>query len=244
MKKGNITSLLKDWDRNLNPSFEDTSVLKKQILDGINKPHSIPLDRSQYFYIRKKSFYFAIAAAFFLIASAVIFRILTMPLSPANGFDLKTALISKEDLDETKKISAEVGRLFNNKVQWIVRTGDKMEIKPSENPETYIAQSKILVRETVMRKNRDGWQKVFVADIITNPGEQVVFGDGNAKGYLWTHQAGSGVFAMEGRMNLKINGENISLNYSGGQEEYSSMVLKNIKNSDTEYIVYQTVNRI
>jgi hypothetical protein len=154
------------------------------------------------------------------------------------------ALLTTDDMSDIKRISDEVCRLFNDKILWIIKSGDKMEIKPADISDTSVSSSKILVRQTVFRKTGNGWEKVYIADIITNTGQQVVFKNDKSDGYLWTHQAGDNIIALEGQMKLRVNGETINLNYSGGQPEQTPVMLKDIKNSNSEYIVYQTVNRI
>jgi hypothetical protein len=157
---------------------------------------------------------------------------------------LQLGMISSDDMSDVKKISDEVCKLFNDRVEWITRVGNKMEIKPADSPVAPVSKPGILVRHTVFRKTDRGWEKVHVADIITSPDQQVVFKDDRNDGYLWTHQAGDNVIALEGQMTLKVEGEKIDLDYSGGQATGTPVMLKNIRNSNSEYVVFQTVNRI
>ncbi len=244
MKNNDLNNILKDWDRSLKPEFKDTFSLKKNIMSRIIADNNSMPSSQIYFFIRKKYVYnLAAAAAIFLIVGGVL-------LHNFNSRKLLTdtperlALLSNDDMADIKKISGEVCRLFNDKVQWIIKSGDRMEIKPADITDTSPTSSKILVRQTVFRKMDKGWEKVYVADIITSPDQQVVFKDDKNDGYLWTHQVGDDIIALEGQMKLKVNGETINLNYSGGQPEQTPVMLKSIKNSNSEYIVYQTVNRI
>ncbi|GEM_PF-2727923 len=246
MNKNQLDNILKDWDKNLKPEFQDASALKKKILSDIRTGRKTISPENDYFFIRKTLVYnLAAAAAVFIIAIGVF--ILNFK-SSKSGHGAMTpamlALISKEEMSDVKKIANEVCSLFNDKVDWIIRSGDKMEIKPSESPNGSSSKSRILVRQTVFRKTAKGWEKVHIADIITTTDQQVVFKDDSKDGYLWTHQAGDNVIALEGQMDIKVDGETINLDYSCGQDTETPVMLKTIKNSNSEYIVYQTVNRI
>ncbi|MFZ2656001.1 MAG: hypothetical protein WAX69_13810 [Victivallales bacterium] len=244
MKNNNLDNILKDWDKNLNPGFKDPAELKRSIMSQIKVERRISPDSNVYFFVKKKYVYnLAAAAALFLVIGGVLL-LNFKTAKPGQSTPDYLALISTDDMSDIKKISGEVSKLFNDRVQWIIKSGDKMEIKPSEITDTAVTSSKILVRQTVFRKTDKGWEKVYVADIITSPDQQVVFKDDKNDGYLWTHQAGDNIIALEGQMKIKVNGETINLNYSGGQPERTPVILKSIKNSNSEYIVYQTVDRI
>ncbi|HBC86683.1 MAG TPA: hypothetical protein DCZ94_07005 [Lentisphaeria bacterium] len=244
MRNNNLNNILKDWDRNLKSDFKEPSELKRSILSQIKAGHRISPDSNIYFFVKKKYIYNLAAAATVFIIAIGVFILNSRTSKPGPSTPDQLAVISNDEMSDMKKISGEVCRLFNDKVQWIIKSGGRMEIKPSDITDTSSSSSKILVRQTVFRKTDKGWDKVYIADIITNPEQQVVFKDDKNNGYLWTHQAGDNVIALEGQMNLKVNGEIINLNYSGGQPEKTPVILKNIKNSNSEYIVYQTVNRI
>jgi hypothetical protein len=244
MSKDNLANILKDWDKNLKPGFKDSSAFKDNIMSQIRAGHKNSPDSNEYFFVKKIYVYkLAAAAAIFLIISGVwLYNLKPGKLHPETPASL--AIISKDDIADVKKISREVCRLFNDRIRWIIKSGDNMEIKPSDIFDTSLTGSKILVRQTVFRKTVNGWEKVYIADIITSPEQQVVFNDSKTDGYIWTHQAGDSVIALEGQMKIRINGEIINLNYSGGQADRTSVLLKEIKNSNSEYLVYQTVNRI
>ena len=244
MSKDKLGYILKDWDRNLKLGFKDSSTVKTSILSQIKTVNNKFTNSSEYFFVKKIYVYNLVAAAaVFLVIGGVLLHDLKsrkyLPDTPAN-----LVLISNDDISDIKRISREVCRLFNDRIQWIIKSGDKMEIKPADISDTSVFSPKILVRQTVFRKTNSGWEKVYIADIITSPNQQVVFKDDKNDGYLWTYQAGDSVIALEGQMKLRVNGEIINLNYSGGQPEQTPVMLKNIKNSNSEYIVYQTVNRI
>ncbi|HCE44986.1 MAG TPA: hypothetical protein DET40_15710 [Lentisphaeria bacterium] len=244
MKNNNLNNILKDWDKNLKPRFKDASSLKNNVMSQIRAGSNFIPSSNIYFFVKKIYVYnLAAAAALFLVICGVL--LLNLKTSkPGQATPDQLALVSTGDMSDIKKISGEVSKLFNDKVQWIIKSGDKMEIKPSEMTDAAAASPKILVRQTVFRKTDKGWEKVYVADIITSPDQQVVFKNDKNDGYLWTHQAGDNIIALEGQMKIKVNGETINLNYSGGQPEQTPVMLKNIKNSNSEYIVYQTVDRI
>lgn len=244
MEKDKLKNILKEWDRNLNPSFKDSSAVKGNIMSQLRTGFKNPLDSNEYFFVKKLYVYnlLAAAAVFLVIGGVLLYNFKSKKILPKNPARL--AMLSNDDLSDIKKISREVCRLFNDRIQWIIKSGDKMEIKPTDVSDATSTSSKILVRQTVFRKTVNGWEKVYIADIITSSNQQVVFNDGKTDGYLWTHQAGDNVIALEGQMKLSVNGEIINLNYSGGQPEQTPVMLKNIKNSNSEYIVYQTVNRI
>ena len=244
MGKGKLEKILKEWDKNLNPSFKDVSVVKSNIMSQVSGGYKTSLNSNEYFLVKKIYVYnlAAAAAVFLLIGGVLLYNLKTRKLLPETPASL--ALISNDEISDIKKISREVCRLFNDRIQWIIKSGNKMEIKPADTADSSVLNSKILVRQTVFRKTNNGWEKVYIADIITSPDQQVVFKDDKTDGYLWTHQAGDNVIALEGQMKLRVNGEIINLNYSGGQPEQTPVMLKNIKNSNSEYIVYQTVNRI
>ncbi len=242
MNNDKLDNLLKKWDGSLSPAFEKPEALKKRIMDKLGNRRPIQFDADRYFYVRKSHFYLAAAAAIAIVAAAVAIKIaLTPSVSTAKEFVLEKNLLTDGDVEEAKKISAEVNKLFNNKVQCIVRSGNSMEITPAEDGGSATIQPKILIRQTVMRKSRDGWHKVFVADIITAPGERVMFNTENAEGSLWAFDTGSKVYAVDGAVSIKVNGENIKLSFCSGQEDRNSVVLKKIENTDSQYVVYQTI---
>lgn len=244
MDNEKLDDILKSWDSKLNPAFDDPALLKNKIICKIQNGSPANFAPENYFFIRKVHFYGFIAAETMLIIFIGLFFFFTQK-QPHNDNDVNDlAKLSVNDIKEAKIISSEVSRLFNDKISWICRFGDKMEIRPAEDLDTINNGAKILVRQSVFRKNKDGWQKVYVADIITNPGEQVVFSDDKAQGFIWTYRANSNVVATDTKINFKINGETISLDYSGGQEENMPSVVKRIKNQNSEYIVCQTVNSI
>lgn len=244
MKKNSLTKILKEWDTNLKPGFKDVSAVKSNIMSQLRTGYKNPINSNEYFFVKKIYVYnLVVAAAVFLVIGGVLLcNLKSKKLLPENPACM--ALISNDDISDIKRISREVCRLFNDRIQWIIKSGDKMEIKSADVYDATTTSSKILVRQTVFRKTDNGWEKVYIADIITSPNQQVVFKDGKTDGYLWTHQAGDNIIALEGQMKLRVNGELINLNYSGGQPEQIPVMLKNIKNSNSEYIVYQTVNRI
>ena len=244
MGKDKLENILKEWDRNLKPGFKDVSVVKGNIMSQLRAGYKNNLNSNEYFFVKKIYVYnlFAVAAVFLVVGGVLLYNLKSQKLLPETPACM--ALISNDDISDIKKISREVCRLFNDRIQWIFKSGDKMEIKSADVYDASTTSSKILVRQTVFRKTDNGWEKIYIADIITSPEQQVVFKDGKTDGYLWTHQAGDNIIALEGQMKLKVNGEVINLNYSGGQPEQTPVMLKNIKNLNSEYIVYQTVNRI
>ncbi|MFA6566627.1 MAG: hypothetical protein WCS96_00295 [Victivallales bacterium] len=244
MNNNNLDNILKAWDKNLKPSFKDPAELKSGVISRIKAGNRFFPDSNVYFFVKKKHVYsLATAAAVFLVIGGV-FLLNLRTNKPGLATPEQLALLTTDDMSDIKRISDEVCRLFNDKILWIIKSGDKMEIKPADISDTSVSSSKILVRQTVFRKTGNGWEKVYIADIITNTGQQVVFKNDKSDGYLWTHQAGDNIIALEGQMKLRVNGETINLNYSGGQPEQTPVMLKDIKNSNSEYIVYQTVNRI
>jgi hypothetical protein len=244
MKNNNLNNILKDWDGNLKPDFKEPSELKRSIMSRIKAGHRSSPDSNIYFLVKKKYVYNLAAAAALALVIAGVLLLNLKTNKPAQAAPDQLALLTSDDMTDIKKISGEVSKLFNDRVQWIIKSGNRMEIKPSEMTDAPAPSFKILVRQTVFRKSDKGWEKVYVADIITSPGRQVVFNDDWNDGYLWTHQAGDNVIALEGQMKLKVNGETINLNYSGGQPEQIPVMLKSIRNSNSEYVVYQTVDRI
>ena len=238
----NLNDILKSWDSKLNPAFEDPAQLKNKIICKIQNGKSANFAPENYFFIRKAYFYgFMAAEAMLIIFIGMFFAFSQKPIHNDDEIN-NLAKLSENDIKEAKIISSEVSKLFDDKISWICRFGDKMEIRPAEEQDSNCNGAKILVRQSVFRKNKDGWQKVYVADIITNPGEQVVFSDDKAQGFIWTYRASSNVVATDTQINFKINGETISLDYSGGQEENMPSIIKRIKNQNSEYIVCQTVN--
>ena len=174
MKNNDLNNILKDWDRNLKPQFKDAAEVKRNIISQLKPRPPLTLNTKEYFFIRKKYVYNLAAAASVCFIAAGIFILNLKASKPSTGI-AQLAMLSNDEISDVKKITGEVCKLFNDKVDWIIRSGDKMEIKPSEFSDNSNLKSKILVRQTVFRKTDKGWDKVYIADIITSPDQQVVF---------------------------------------------------------------------
>jgi hypothetical protein len=248
----NLKQQLKEWDANIATSESRKEEIKKKIIENLDKPLIYDDYNSvdPYFHIHKKVIYFAgIAASLcfaFLLGTRFNKSENAAPVSLSKNNLAHITTLSSNEIAKLKRIVSEIDYLFPEGVKSITQEncGD-IKINTEKKQGLDNIMEKILIRYIVLKRSsgEKKWKKVYVSNVVANPGEPIQL-EGDCSGSLWIYPADRNIYAMQSDLKIRANGEFISLKYIGGQHLRTSQIVKDIKNPDTEYKVYQILMRI
>lgn len=251
--KENIGREIKEWSEKIRFPEGSEEKLKSKIISSIaQNPGTFSLIVPEGYFLLSKALVFRIAAAVIIIAVLIPawshFRWHdkeTAGIPPATLAQEKELIpsVTRAEIAELKEVYRRIFETFDNRVKWVARRDGRTEIAVREISDTGNGE-KVVVRQSVLRMKDGRTETILVADIVATPGEQVAFSGPEGDSYFWIHDAGDGVFAIEGSSTLSLGGDKISMNYSCGQLADSTSVLKRIIAEDSEYMITQTITRI
>jgi len=247
-----LNQKLKEWDADIATSASRKEDIKNKIMENLDKQVNYMeiLSSDPYFHIHKKVIYFAGIAACLCFAFLLGTRFnknetaAPVPLSKNNFAHITT--LSNSEIAKLKRIVSEIDYLFPEGVKSITQEncGD-IKINTEKKQSLDNIMEKVLIRYIVLKRSsgEKKWKKVYVSNIVANPGEPIQL-EGDCSGSLWIYPADQNIYAMQSDLKIRANGEFISLKYIGGQHLRTSRVVKDIKNPDAEYKVFQSIIRI
>jgi hypothetical protein len=243
MKTDKLGQILKKWDSEttLNPENRKKSI--SRIMDEISKTgiKQEPLHH-KYFIIPKTLVFYSGIAAMLFISTLTYFYFAIPKKHP----EIQAIVsVSEKDISEIKKIYSEIKYLFPEGVSWISCENNQLSIKTNGSiSETANENNKILIRHIVLKKENGNWKKVLISDVVASLDDLIEFKNKQTQGYLWCHNAGNGVYAVDAKLKIETNGNTINIDYSGGQLAMTPLKIQTIKEDNSEYAVFQNIIKI
>ena len=156
--------------------------------------------------------------------------------------------LRKEQIKSKKLLLSEMKRLFNDRLAWVVESGDQLELSVDEsavNEQDVSSVEHFAVRLVVEHRNtsNDEWQVAWEVDVITRQEEFIHIPAGkvsNQELTIWTCRLSDGAIAVDSQLRmLGMNSalvESLELHLSE-----NPVVVTTAEKNKTEYRVFQSV---
>ncbi len=240
MKNEKLDETLKEWDKKTIRSNENCDKIKENILSEIK---AMKIDSKKaihksehHFIIHKKLVYLGSVAAIICFVFITLFNANTA-ISPESE-----TILSSQEIAELKAINNEMNILFPNGIDWINNTNNDINVEPAKLANSN--SSKIVIRHIVFKKNGNKWDKITTSDIITSTNKEIALDDKKLKGYIWTCQADTNIYAIESQLSIQLENTILKINSSIGLKSEEPQSIKIINQNNSEYKVYQTIVQI
>ena len=90
----------------------------------------------------------------------------------------------------------------------------------------------------------DTKEKYADVRIITSTNKEIALDDKKLKGYIWTCQADTNIYAIESQLSIQLENTILKINSSIGLKSEEPQSIKIINQNNSEYKVYQTIVQI
>jgi hypothetical protein len=159
------------------------------------------------------------------------------------------ARLDEEELAKKARLFRETERLFENRLEWIVETDDRvlLEIEQNAGSSGGSSPTRLAVRVVVARRNagQTSWTPVWAVDVVTREEQPIRLTPesgrlpAGAELFLWVYPVDKDVIAVDSTLSLA--GPALQSTFSGLQHVGVPTPVCEVERDGTEFQVFQTV---